>query len=315
MRESQTAAAVLLIAPARFSGNPQTCESNRFQGRMHAALEKPQGAALLEFKSLVLALERAGITTCTFQDTVEPEKPDAIFPNNWVSFHRDGTVVLYPMMAPNRRVERRMDLLHALGTDHGFRISRVVDLSHHERGGRFLEGTGSLVLDRVHRIAYACLSPRTNLGVLEAFAQQLEYELLVFQAHDAAGFPIYHTNVLMGVGSRFAAVCSTAILSEDRSRVLASLESTGHQLLDLSCAQMSSFAGNLIELDRGADVGVLVMSAAAFESLKYDQVRQLQGLDLEIVAVAIPTIERWGGGSVRCMIAEIHLEQDRDSRG
>lgn len=315
MRESQTAAAVLLIAPARFSANPQTSGSNRFQQDTPAILESPQDPALLEFNAVALALEQAGIATCVFPDTVDPHKPDAIFPNNWVSFHHDGTVVLYPMMAPNRRLERRMDLLHALGTDHGFRISRIVDLSCHEREGRYLEGTGSLVLDRVHHIAYACLSPRTNREVLEEFAQQLEYDLLVFQARDAAGVPIYHTNVLMSVGSRFAAVCSTAIVSEDRSRVLASLESTGHELLELSTAQMSSFAGNILELRGREDSGVLVMSAAALNSLSYDQLRQLQGLDLDIVAVPVPTIEHWGGGSVRCMIAENHLEQARSAGG
>lgn len=315
MREPQTAAAVLLVAPAWFAGNPQTAGSNRFQVKSQAALQNPHDSAVLEFNALALALERAEITTCIFRDTLEPHKPDAIFPNNWVSFHHDGTVVLYPMMAPNRRLERRIDVLHALSTDHGFRISRVVDLTSHEREGKFLEGTGSLVLDRAHRIAYACLSPRTNPEVLREFAQKLDYDLVVFQARDAAGVPIYHTNVLMSVGSRFAAVCSTAIISEDRSRVLASLESTGHELVDLSYAQMSSFAGNLIELGGREDSGVLVMSAAARDSLSRDQLRQLQGLRLEMVAVAVPTIERWGGGSVRCMIAEIHLEQTSNAIG
>lgn len=309
MRESQAAASVLLIAPARFAGNPQTSASNRFQQGSHAELKNLQDSALLEFAALAEVLEREGITTCVFRDTIEPHKPDAIFPNNWVSFHRDGTVVLYPMMATNRRLERRSDIVHALSTERGFRVNRVVDLSYREREGKFLEGTGSLVLDRVHRVAYACLSPRTDLEVLHEFAQLLGYELLAFHARDATGTPVYHTNVLMSIGSQFAAVCSAAIVDEDRSRVLARLQSTGHELVDLSFGQMSSFAGNIIELTGREDSGVLLMSARALDSLGQGQLRQLQDLNLGIAAVAVPTIEHYGGGSVRCMVAELHLEQ------
>src|SRR5262249_29645307 len=178
----------------------------------------------------------------------DPHTPDSIFPNNWVSFHSDGSVVLYPMLAENRRQERREDVLEALSSRHGFRIRRVLDLTHHEGGGKFLEGTGSLVLDRVHRIAYACVSPRTDLDVLGDFAQQLDYEVVAFEACDASGVPIYHTNVLMSVGAHFAVVCPAAIRQDERGAVLDALRTTGHTIVELGLDQMVAFAANLLEL-------------------------------------------------------------------
>ncbi len=180
-----------------------------------------------EFDGLAAALEQAGVTVHTFEDTPEPHTPDSIFPNNWVSFHADGTVVLYPMLAENRRLERRLDLIEALSAKHGFHASRVIDLTRHEHTGRYLEGTGSLVLDRIHRVAYACISPRTDLDVLGDFAQQLDYDIVAFEAHDANGKAIYHTNVLMSVGERFAAVCLNAIREDERDGVLSQLRGTG----------------------------------------------------------------------------------------
>jgi hypothetical protein len=223
-----------------------------------------------------------------------------------VSFHADGSVVLYPMMAENRRLERRLDVLEALSARHGFRAARVIDLTHHEGTGRFLEGTGSLVLDRVHRVAYACVSPRTDLDVLGDFAQQLDYEVVAFEAFDAGAAPIYHTNVLMSVGERFAAVCSVCIREDERAAVLDTLRSTDHAILDLSMEQMAGFAGNMLEL-RSRSGSVVAMSSRALETLTAPQRELLESHAGSIVAVPIPTIETLGGGSVRCMLAEIHL--------
>jgi len=230
-----------------------------------------------------------------------------VFPNNWVSFHADGSVVLYPMLAPNRRAERRTDVLEALSASHGFRIARVLDLTAHEGRGKFLEGTGSLVLDRVHRVAYACISPRTDLDVLGDFAQQLDYDLVAFEAVDAAGAAIYHTNVLMCIGTRFAAVCSACIREDERAAVIDALRTTGHSIVDLSMEQLAAFAGNMLELRSARSGRVVAMSARARDSLSPQQRELIEQHAGPIVAAPIPTIETLGGGSVRCMLAEIHL--------
>jgi hypothetical protein len=223
-----------------------------------------------------------------------------------VSFHADGSAVLYPMLAENRRSERRLDLLEALSVQHGFRITRVIDLTHHEHDERFLEGTGSLVLDRANRVAYACISARTDLDVLGDFAQQLDYDVVAFEACDRAGAPIYHTNVMMSVGSSFAAVCSASIREDERAAVLDALRSTGRTIVDLGFDQVLGFAGNLLEL-RSSDGGrVIAISQRAFDCLLPEQRDTLQGSG-RIVSAAIPTIETLGGGSVRCMLAELFL--------
>lgn len=306
MPNSQCANDVLMIRPVRFNGNPQTAQSNAFQSKQPISAEA-QSRALVEFDQLVAALDEARVRVHVFGDTAEPHTPDSIFPNNWVSFHADGTAVLYPMMAENRRWERRLDLLEALSVRHGFRIDRVIDLSHHERDGRFLEGTGSLVLDRVHRIAYACLSPRTNLDVLGDFAQQLDYDVVAFEAVDSHGAAIYHTNVMMSVGTRFAAVCSASIREDERAAVLGALRTSGRAILDLSFEQMSEFAGNMLELKSASSECLVAMSRRALASLSEPQRTQLAEHAGRIVAVEIPTIETLGGGSVRCMLAEVHL--------
>ncbi len=306
--DAQSACDVMMVRPVCFAGNPQTLESNRFQIR-DAAIQAPaaQAAAIVEFDGLASALRVAGVKIHVFDDTLEPHTPDSIFPNNWVSFHCDGTVVLYPMLAENRRLERREDLLEALSAAHGFRVSRVLDLTHHESGGKFLEGTGSLVLDRVHRIAYACVSQRTDLDVLGDFAQQLDYEVVAFEAEDAGGAAIYHTNVLMCVGSRFAAICSQCIRQDERAAVLDALRSTGHAILDLSLEQLANFAGNMLELSTARGELVVAMSTRARDALPAAQRALIEEHAGAIIAAPIPTIEMLGGGSVRCMLAEIHL--------
>lgn len=296
-----------MIRPANFASNPETLASNRFQSSAtDAGASDIQRAAQREFDALAQALTDAGVNVHVFDDTATPIKPDAVFPNNWFSTHADGTVVLYPMLAPNRRLERRMDVIEALHSRDGFHVHDTIDLTHRELEAKCLEGTGSLVLDRVHRIAYACLSPRTDLDVLGEFGQRLDYEIAAFEAFDANGAPIYHTNVLMSVGTKFAAVCMQAIEASRRAAIASLLESTAHEIVALTFEQMHSFAGNMLELRTGDGGHVIAMSQTALDSLTSRERAQLESCGA-IVSVAIPTIERLGGGSVRCMIAEVHL--------
>ena len=313
-RESQSAGAVLMVRPARFGCNPQTAPSNAFQANPAAlAGNDLQDAALREFHELAEGLERGGVEVLIAPDSEQPPKPDAIFPNNWVSFHHDGTVTLYPMLAPNRRWERRDEILEQVVRQGGFRVSRTVDLTHRESEDKYLEGTGSVVLDRVHRVAYACFSPRTDLDVLGEFAQQLDYELMTFDAVDRGGAAIYHTNVLMAIGTGFAVVCSESIVNDaHRAAVLSKLRSTGHEIVDITLAQMAQFAANVLEL--AAPNGKLIaLSTTALRCLVPAQRRALE-LRATLIAAEIPTIERIGGGGVRCMLAEIHLPK-RDTAG
>jgi hypothetical protein len=306
-REPQSAGAALMVRPARFGFNPQTAASNAFQrtpdssgGADHHEL------ALAEFDAAAEALQRSGVEVLVAADTDLPAKPDAIFPNNWVSFHGDGTVTLYPMMAGNRRWERRDDILEQVVREGCFHVSRTVDLTHREAEGKFLEGTGSVVLDRTHRVAYASPSPRTDLDVLGEFAQQLDYELVTFEALDAAARPVYHTNVVMAVGTGFAVVCGATIENaQHRAAVFSKLRATGHDIVDISLAQMLEFAGNVLEL---APPGgpVVALSTSAWRSLDAAQRRILES-HAGVVPVEIPTVQRFGGGGVRCMLAEIHL--------
>ena len=307
-KESQLASAVLMIRPARFESNPETAESNRFQGKSGASPADQHATALEEFEALAVALEECGVKVLRFDDTVEPHTPDAIFPNNWVSFHSDGTVVLYPMEAPSRRRERRPDIIESLASHHGYAVRQVIDLSHHEAAGHFLEGTGSMVLDRPNRIAYACLSTRTHLDPLGEFAQRMDYDIVAFDAADRAGTAIYHTNVLMNIGEEIAVICEEAISkAEQRTAVLDQLARTGHKLVSISYDQLESFAGNMLELRSEAGRRVVAMSGTARQSLTGVQ-REIIEENAMIVSADIDVVECSAGGSVRCMLAELHLQ-------
>jgi len=309
--EPQSARTVLMVRPARFGFNAQTAASNAFQQPLDSPGESElHGLVLAEFEGLATALRRAGVEVLVASDTPQPEKPDAVFPNNWVSFHFDGTVALYPMLAPNRRSERREDILEQVVRAGAFRVARTVDLTHREAEGKFLEGTGSLVLDRAHRVAYASLSPRTDLDVLGEFAQLLDYDLVTFEGRDSAAQPVYHTNVLMAIGSRFAVVCGEAIaVPSHRHAVLNRLRAAGHEIVDISPRQMREFAGNLLELSPPGGQ-VIALSTTALDSLDRAQRRTLES-HAQLLPVSIPTIERIGGGGVRCMLAEVHLPKRR----
>lgn len=305
--ESQLASTVLMIRPARFESNPMTAASNRFQGRNLSSPAEQHKVALQEFDELVDVLREAGITVVVVQDTPEPHTPDSIFPNNWVSFHGDGRVVLYPMEALNRRTERRPDIIELLDTELGYQVRAIIDLSLHEQNGHYLEGTGSMVLDRTNKIAYACLSSRTQLDPLGDFAQQMDYDVVAFDAFDRNGERIYHTNVLMNVGEAVAVICSESITDEaQRKAVLAHLKVTGHRVVDLSYEQLEAFAGNMLELRREDGVRVVAMSTQAWNSLNSEQ-RETLLANGKVVHSPIDNIESSAGGSVRCMLAEVHL--------
>jgi len=310
LAESQLASAVLMIRPARFQSNPQTAESNRFQGRSDATHDEQQTLALREFDALAETLRDAGVTVVVFDDTPEPHTPDSLFPNNWVSFHADGRVVLYPMEARNRRTERRHNIVECLQAEHGFQVTDVLDLTAHETADHFLEGTGSMVLDRANRVAYACLSTRTQLDPLGDFAQRMDYDVVAFDAVDRNGVPIYHTNVMMNVGEVLAVICDIAISNEQqRAAVIKRLKETGHDTIRLSYDQMDAFAGNMLELRNSDGARVVAMSTTAFESLD-DEQRRLLASNGQVIHSSIDTIEKSAGGSVRCMLAEIHLPKN-----
>ena len=305
----QCAEAVLMVRPARFAYNPETASSNAFQRAGAAAGAAAAGRA--EFDGLATALAGEGVRVCILEDTPDPPKPDAVFPNNWVSFHADGTVVLYPMQAPSRRAERRRDAVDAVVEQLGFRVSRLLDLTAHERDGRYLEGTGSLVLDHRRRIAYACRSGRTDPTVLAEWSSGLGYEPVIFAAADRSGRPIYHTNVLLSLGERSAIVAVEAIAERDRGRVLERLRDGDRELIDIGWDELEGFAGNVLELatcDEALGAYRLrVMSATARHALSEASFARISACSDEVLVAPVPTIERLGGGSVRCMIAEVFL--------
>lgn len=306
----QCAEAVLLIRPASFGYNPETAATNKFQKQATGAGNEIT-AARREFDGLAGALVGDGVRVCIVEDTVEPPKPDAVFPNNWVSFHEDGTVVLYPMQPASRRRERRREILDEVADRLGFKISRVLDLTAHEGHGRYLEGTGSLVLDHTERVAYACIAPRTHPEVVAEWGKELGYEPVVFSAVDRTGVPIYHTNVLMCIGETAIIVGAEAIVPADRGRVLERLRATGREIIEIGHQEIEHFAGNMLELgtwdEALGDYRVLVMSETARHALSPQAFARLSACTDEVLAVPIPTIERLGGGSVRCMLAEVFL--------
>ena len=301
--DEQTRGTVLMVRPARFGFHAEAAQSNAFA---HAAPDADFSAALREFDRVVEVLESAGVEVLILDDTPDPAKPDAVFPNNWVSFHADGTVVLYPMATAARRLERDPGRLQALLEAGGFEVRQVVDLSFHERHGHFLEGTGSLVLDRPQRRAYANLSPRTDAAVIADFDDRLDFSTLLFEANDRAGRPIYHTNVVLSLGTAFAVLCTDAVATEFREVLVDEIETTGRTLIEVAYDQMRGFGCNVIELKgRGGDP-VIALSSAARRSFTPDQLKLLERFGA-LAEADIPTIERVGGGSVRCMIADVHL--------
>ena len=293
-----------MIRPVNFGFNEQTAGSNAFQNR-NAEQLLVQDKALTEFDTMVAKLRDNGVEVIVIQDTAEPHTPDSIFPNNWVSFHRDGTVFLYPMMAENRRLERREDII--IGLENEFKINHVIDLSRFESENKFLEGTGSMVLDREHKLAYACLSPRTDKDVLDLFCLESGYKPVLFHAVDQGGMEIYHTNVLMCVGSNFVVICLESIKdTAEKLTVIDTIAASQKELIDISFEQMNHFAGNMLEVQNLHGEKLIVMSKSAWDSLNQQQREKLSSFCKPVYS-DISTIESNGGGSARCMMAEMHL--------
>ena len=292
---------LLMVRPCRFGYNEQTASNNHFQHHFEGG--DLQKAALEEFDGMVSMLRSHGIPVIVVEDTPEPLTPDSIFPNNWFSTHADGTLVIYPMFAPNRREERRTEVIRTIMEAAG--TLRALDLTGWEEKGEFLESTGSMVLDRRSGIAYACRSPRTSGKVLDEFCHEMGYKAILFSAVDHDGSPIYHTNVMMSVGDEYAVVCRDVITSpEDLSRVERSLEASGKDIIWVSYGQMQNYACNILQVRNSDGESFLVMSETAKDSLDAGQLAALEEKGM-ILAARIPHIEGAGGGSARCMMAEV----------
>ncbi|MGB0195411.1 MAG: citrulline utilization hydrolase CtlX [Flavobacteriales bacterium] len=307
---NQSTSSVFMVRPHSFRKNEETATNNHYQRDIaQASPEEIIERAQEEFDGLVDQLKAAGIEVVVFDEAEPHETPDALFPNNWISTHADGTVALYPMFAPNRRTERREDVPLVLEHQFGFDVRQIIDFTEFESHNKFLEGTGSIVLDRINRKAYAALSDRTDARALEHFCDQLDFEPVAFQAFqtvDNQRLPIYHTNVMMSIGSGYAVVCLDCIDSDDeRKQVVDAIAQDGLELVAITEEQVNQFAGNMLELT-GDEGPVLVMSASAYQSLVPGQIEKLQQ-HTTLLHAPLPTIETCGGGSARCMIAEIHL--------
>lgn len=294
---------LLMIKPVKFDFNAETAVNNSFQVRSTDG--DVQQKALKEFETFIATLRKHSIDVTVIDDTPEPFTPDSIFPNNWISFHENGTVVLYPMFASNRRLERKQHVLDEIHQK--FNVDQIIDLTGHEDANAYLEGTGSMVLDRENKIAYACLSPRTDKTVLKAFCDQTGYRPVSFTAVDPGNQPIYHTNVMMCVADQYAVICLDSISDKtEKEKVIHNLTQTGKQIIDISMDQMNHFAGNMLQVHNKNGQKFLVMSTQAYQSLNSRQVKEIERFN-PVIHSDITTIETNGGGSARCMMAEIFL--------
>ena len=309
MQQPQCADAVLMVRPAAFNYSEETAASNRLQRRTGLASGEAAARARAEFDRVAEALRGEGIRVCIADDTPEPPKPDAVFPNNWISFHADGTIVLYPLQAKTRRRERRPEIVSRVVEQLGYRARRTLDLTANEGEGRVLEGTGSLVLDHVGHVAYACLSPRTDAKMLAAWCREMRYEPVPFSAFDRSGTPLYHTNVMMCIGSRVAVVGTEAIAPGDRRTVLDRIAASGREIIEIGHDGIERFGANALELaswdEALGDCSLWVMSSTARGAFDADAFARLAGATDTVLTVEIPTIEQLGGGGVRCMLAEV----------
>lgn len=291
-----------MIQPVNFGFNAETAVNNSFQKNIEGDVQQK---ALQEFTDFVALLRKNKVDVTVVEDSLHPSTPDSIFPNNWISFHADGKIFLYPMFAVNRRHERKNTVLDAVKEK--FFVAEVVDLTGSEKEEIFLEGTGSMILDRDYKIAYACLSPRTNERLLDEFCKLAGYSAVTFKATDSTGVDIYHTNVMMCIADSYAVVCLDAIADEkEKNALVASLQITNKKIIDISLQQLNHFAGNMLQVKNADGELLLVMSTQAYQSLIASQIEILQNHN-RILHSPLTTIETAGGGSARCMIAEIFL--------
>ena len=304
----QTTDTVLMIEPAAFGFNAETAQNNYFQ--INSENAETQTKALQEFKNFVEKLRNKGINVITVKDTLEPHTPDSIFPNNWISMHSDGTVVLYPMCAVNRRWERRNDLLEML--QEKFQAIEIVDLSASENEGKFLEGTGSMIFDHDYKIAYGSVSLRLDEKLFRDFCKKFGFTPVVFHSYQTANnerLPIYHTNVMMCVADKFVVICLDCIDDEtERVNVVNAIVNSGKEIVEISENQMQQFAGNMLQIQNAEGKKFLVMSQSAYQSLTEEQISTIEKYS-EIIYSDLETIETNGGGSARCMLAEVFLEK------
>jgi hypothetical protein len=301
------ASTILMVRPAAFGFNKQTAGNNFFQSPSSLTAAQLQQKALQEFDNMVTVLRSRDINLFVIDDTKEPAKPDAVFPNNWLSTSADGTVYVYPMYAPNRRLEKRDDILHLLVSN--FIVNDLQDWSEYEVEGHFLEGTGSMIIDYENKIIYACVSVRTRGSLLEKFAAVNGFNAFLFSAKDKNNQPVYHTNVMMALGDNFAILCEESIADESEQIAIRQLlESTNHTIVPITIDQMHAFAGNMLQVKNNKGEKFLIMSQTAYNSLRKEQ-RELLETYSTLLPVVVPTIEEVEGGSVRCMMAEIFLKK------
>ncbi|MDX1629732.1 MAG: arginine deiminase-related protein [Fulvivirga sp.] len=309
MPSRQSTDSIMMIRPVRFRMNEQTAVNNYYQKILdNLDPNQVQEKAQQEFDEFVEELRDKGINVIVIDDTPDPDTPDSIFPNNWVSFHNDGRVGLYPMFAENRRLERREDILETL--KRSFEINEVIDFSKYEQEGKYLEGTGSMILDRPNKVCYAAISERTQTDVLDEFCRQFGYEAVKFVANQTVGekrLPIYHTNVMMCVAEDFAILCADSIDDEkERKAVIDKLKGHGKEVITITEEQKHHFAGNMLQVQSNRGEKYLVMSEAAYQSLSEQQISNIEK-HCQIIHSSLDTIEALGGGSARCMMAEIFL--------
>lgn len=299
----QTTSHLLMIKPVAFDFNAETAVNNAFQ--QEGSNENAQQKAEAEFDGFVQKLTDAGVDVTVIQDTPLPHTPDSIFPNNWISFHQDGSIVLYPMYAVNRRAERKQHVLDTIAEK--FDVKNQIDFTSKENEDHFLEGTGSMVLDRDNRIAYACLSPRTDKAVFEEWCSKMNYTPCSFYSVDEKGGEIYHTNVMMCVADQYVVICLDSIRNtEERDNVFDTINDSGKKILEISYKQMNQFAGNMLQVENQSGQRYLVMSSQAYNALNHRQIQELESYN-PIIHSDLTTIETNGGGSARCMMAEVFL--------
>lgn len=303
MKFSQAPSSILMVRPASFGSNPETADTNAFQNNESISQMEVGKRAVEEFDRMVDKLRAYDIEVTVIEDTVTPVKPDSVFPNNWISFHEDGTVILYPMMAENRRLERSLPALEFVKSK--FHVDNIFDFSESEQKNQFLEGTGSIVFDYQNKIAYACRSARTHESIFKDVCSKIGFRPVLFDAVDETGLPIYHTNVLMCVGTHFAVLCLDAIKNDDdQETILSLMAETNHKVVAISFEQLRSFAGNMIEVKTHSGESVVLLSEQAFNSLLPGQIDAISK-QADLLPLSINTIEQYGGGSVRCMVAGI----------
>lgn len=299
----QTTSHLLMIKPVAFDFNAETAVNNAFQQK--GSNEQAQQKAEAEFDGFVEKLTAAGIDVTVVKDTPVPHTPDSIFPNNWISFHWDGSLILYPMYAVNRRAERKQHVINTIASK--FEITNRIDFTEAEKNNQFLEGTGSMVLDRGNKIAYACLSPRTDKALFEEWCNQMAYTGCSFYSVDEKGGEIYHTNVMMCVADTYVVICLESIRDgAEKKMVVDTISNSGKKMIEISYDQMNHFAGNMLQVENNKGEKFLVMSSQAYYSLTPEQVTELEKIN-PILHSDLTTIETNGGGSARCMMAEIFL--------